>query len=303
MAKRKKTAETEGVETPSTTVRGILLLCFGNASYAYATWNIIASIRYFNKDINITVCFDESTLKHIPPIENINTILLTKEQTHNSKGKLEPGKVKTLIYDLSTYDETLYIDVDSILLKDITPLMELLSNKDGYFYTTVIDKGGRDANLLYNGWADMAHIWEYFTLKSNAILPTIQSSYCWFRKCDEAKEFFNAVKKNFYIPYQYLKTRWGGTIPDELIYSGTCAQFGIIPDGDDAVFFGNKTSHETFEQITEKHYIHTLYGSGRGQKTVRLKYIEWYDRLMNKYAGRNYYKAQYIMRGKHVDNH
>jgi hypothetical protein len=149
----------------------------------------------------------------------------------------------------------------------------------------------------------MAHIWQYFTLKSDSILPTIQSSYCWFRKCKEAEIFFNAVKKNFPIPLQYLKVRWGGTIPDELIYSGTCAQFDIVPEGEDAVFFGNVSTHETFEQITAKHYIHTLYGSGRGQKTVRMKYIDWYDRLMTKYAGRNCYKAMYIMRGKHVDKH
>lgn len=303
MAKRKEKVEMEGVETLSNPTKGILLLCFGNPSYAYATWNIIASIRYFNKDINITVCFDELTLKYIPPIENINTIVLSNEQLYNIRGKLEPGMAKTLIYDLSPYDETLYIDVDSVLLKDISPLMDSLSKKGGYYYTTVIDKGGRDSNLQYNGWAEMSVIWEYFKLKEDAILPTIQSSYCWFKKCKDAEVFFQAVKNNFNIPYRYLKTRWGGTIPDELIYSGTCAQFGINPQGDDAVFFGNKTSSDTFEQITTKHYIHTLYGSGRGVKTVREKYISWYDRLMAKYAGINFYRAQYIMRGKHVDKH
>lgn len=300
---KKKTEKGEGFPSPKTVkTKGVLLLAFGNQSYAFAVWNLVQSIRYFCKDINITLAVDDKVMKYIPPI-NVNNIIQLQPHQMLSNGRLEPGKVKTFLYELSPYDETLYIDADSILLKDINPLLESLSKRDGYYYTSVIDKGGRDSVLKYNAWAEMADIWAYFQLKENDILPTIQSSYCWFRKCDEAKEFFKTVQALFDIPYRLLKNKWGGTIPDELIYSGTCAKFGIIPDGEDAVFFGNRTSQETFEQITTKHYIHTLYGSGKGQKTVRLKYIEWYDRLMKKYAGNNYFQSLYIMRGKHVDKH
>ena len=97
-----------------------------------------------------------------------------------------------------------------------------------------------------------------------------------------------------------MKQKWGGGLPDELIYSGVCATMNLIPQGNDAVFFGNTREALTFDEIENKHYILTLYGSGSGRKTVRLKYIEWYDRLVRVWLN-SAYKSLYILQDKHVD--
>jgi len=282
--------------------KGIVIMAFGKVGYAYAAWNLAKSIKTLSPSVEVCLIAQETILNYIADKTVFDTIKYINNEEVVTNSKLDPAKAKINLYKFTPFDHTLYIDADCILLKDIEPLFDECIKSDKYYLTTVIDKGGKASEIRYSAWATNEKIWQHFKLKDDAILPAIQSSWCYVRKCKEADKFHAALLKNFDFPIKDLSLKWGGGLPDELIYSGTCAQLGLMPEGNDAVFFGNTREQLTFEEITNKHYILTLYGSGSGRKTVRLKYIEWYDRLVKKYAGRLIYKSLYILRDKHVDS-
>jgi len=282
--------------------KGVVILAFGKRGYSFAAWNLAKSIKHYSPNLHITLFSQDECIKYLDDLTVFDNVEILDQELCVTDSKLDPAKTKVLMYDFLPYTHNIYIDADCILLKDIEPLMDECVNSGKYYLTTVIDKGTKDQDIRYNGWASSDDIWKHFKVKEGAILPAIQSSWCYLKKCKEADVFASNLKKYFDFPIKLLKQKWGGGLPDELIYSGTCANMQLIPEGNDAVFFGNTRESLTFNEIIEKHYILTLYGSGSGRATVRLKYREWYDNLMKKINGKVKYKGLYILQDKHVDN-
>ena len=209
---------------------------------------------------------------------------------------------KIFIPEFTPFKHTLYIDVDCLSLQDITPLLDRCIAGDDYFAASLMGSGKKTDTIEYSTWATNETIWDWFKLKEDAILPAFQSTLMYFRKCKESYFFFRDLKENFKFPIEKLKEKWGGTLPDELIFSGTAAQYGILSDLKDAVFFGHSFSPLTYSELAEKYSFLTLYGNGVGITKTKIRYIQWYDRLMNNITNGNHiYKSQYILTDKHAN--
>ena len=264
-------------------MKGIVLIAFGKRGYAFAAHNMALSIKYHSPKVKVSVICDDLVKKNLTAKHLFDQVIdLPKEFVV----KNDPAQIKTHIYKLLPYTENLYLDVDGVVLKDIQPMIDELSEKEGYYLTDVRGYGGRDEKIDYSIWASNDDIWDFFSLKNDSKLPAIQSSYCYIKKSTEAGKFFKLIEK-FYkkgFPLSKLKMRWGGTLPDELLFSGTCAKVGINPQGGLKIFFGWKHVDLTKEQIKEKYYINSLYGNGVGNTLVKSQYVRWYDDLMNLYS-------------------
>lgn len=281
--------------------RGIVLFAFGHADYYRMAYNMAASIKATSK-LKVALVHDLHNHPSWPmPQEDWKVfdkrIPLKKKHT-------DAGQIKCHMYEYLPYDDNLYLDVDGCALKDVTPLMDELCKKEGYFYTQVNGQGGKSDKIPYSIWATNETIWDYFSLDDDSVQPAIQSSYMFIRKNEEADPFFKAVAKNFNkgFPKEKLTMRWGGSTPDELIYSGTMAQFGLLEaHGGRHVYFGWKNK-ESISEVFANFYVLAIYG-GRG--LVKLRYKELYDRHMNntmKSVGLSHrYKVNGLMKSKHAN--
>ena len=281
--------------------KGIVLISFGELGYYYAAHNLALSIKSFNSKLPITLIHD-GKIKEISTRHFNDLIELPKSLSMRN----DPAEIKTGVYDLLPYDHNLYLDVDAVVLKDITPLLEDLSKKKGFYLTDVKGVGGKKDVINYSIWATNEDIWEFGNLKDTAKLPAIQSSYAMIKKSKGCEKFFELVQSLYHkgFPMEKLTMRWGGTLPDELLFSTACAKIGLNPQGGQPIFFGWQPVKITKEQIVEAYYLTAIYGNGRGATLVKKQYLNWYDDLVRAYAKKvndKAYAINYIMRDKHAN--
>lgn len=281
--------------------KGIVLLAFGRRGYLNMAHNLAMSIKFYNPAINITL-FTENNYDPIDKDLYDSVRELPNDMIYTAGVGIDPIKAKIGLYDILPYEYNLYLDVDALLLKDITPLLDTLIENKETFVTDIIDTGDINKSIQYSIWAKNEDIFKHFDLPKDAILPSTQTSWMYIKKCKDSKQIFETAKKYIDFPKNRLTKKWGGTMPDELIFSGVLAKLKCIPKlNPNPIFFGNKLSEKTYTELREQYFILSLYGNGRGRTMTLKKYIDWYDSLLKTY-GNKYYYSKTFMQDKHVGN-
>lgn len=278
----------------TTPTKGVVLLAFGKIQYYWAAYNLAFSIRKHNKDINITVLFDDP-VKAISNcgeiIKYVNRISAIDAAHLYTNSKLDPGKVKVHLYQYLPYDCNLYLDVDAVALKDIQPMIDELSEsgKDYVSHTVgyhTIDKG-RDFKEMQWAWAD--RMWPHFGLSSDAVMPAINSSMQWIVKGEKAAALYAKAQELFFdnpIPLKDLRMKWGGSQPDELYMNIAMAILGIDPalkqydkvkTSEGGMIHFAMQRGLTYQEVTERFYLQSYYG---GNRFTPLFYVDWLDRIL-----------------------
>ena len=101
--------------------KGILLIALGK-HYNKLAYNMAKSIKRFS-DIPIAVITDD---KEEFLLDAFDIIIEPKLHDYLEGYAFNPFKFKTYIYDYTPFEHTIYLDVDGIALKDLTPLLEKL---------------------------------------------------------------------------------------------------------------------------------------------------------------------------------
>lgn len=297
--------------------RGILLVALRTKGYAYMAHNLAYSIKYHSEDVKVHLiadrCIEYLRQEKRDVFDSISS--LEFDQYHTN-GLFDPGKLKTRIYDLSPFSETLYLDVDALCMQDPSSVLDQLS-KDGRPYITNVEGSGFDGDEIpYNVWARTSDIVDYFGLEEGQRIYAIQSSWAFFRKSREASKFFTRVKKEYDrgFPMDRLLVEWGGGMPDELIYSGVLSKLEIDASGPEGVmFFGSGQQEVPVSEVVSNHTFLSLYGNGTGRTMTKLRWWTLYDNLLFKYtrehrnnghqlARTHIYKSGIIKKSKHANN-
>lgn len=269
--------------------RGIIILALKRDSYACGAFNLAMSIKSYNPAINITLITDNTHLRsfrveHFAVFDNIKEMTFND---YNDNNGFSPGKAKLNIYKYSPYDKTIFIDADSIVLKDIAPLLDRL---DGSAFKSNVIEG-------YTQWTDEETFKAFFNVATGT---TINSSWFYWEDPEVFEIATAYYDKEF--PLDKISPRWGISLPDEMFLNASLTGLGIDPKFDaNVMFFGNEIVPETNTEIQDKFFALTLYG---GQTTVRRTYIDFYDRLMFNHCNdkgiEHRFKADGILKGKHV---
>jgi len=278
--------------------KGILLIAFGKKSYGFLAYNLAVSIRHHNKTIPIQLVHDDSSIAQLGANQLDIFDVKVKAQINISN----PGQTKIELLKYSQFENTLFIDVDSIALKDIEPLIDELISKNMEIGTMVYDNykltDGDDVQKL--NWAYGTDIFEFYKLHKRDILPCINTSIIFYKK--SAIAFFDEVLARFNFPFQQLKLSWGGTMPDELPFSVSLIgrKNYCIPES--AMLFGNKPLTDSDTELKDNYYMLSIYG---GKNYTKLRFTEMYDRTMFKYykaIGDEYqYKYNATIHEKHAN--
>lgn len=250
----------------------IVLFAFGKRGYAHQAYNLAFSLKYFSPGIPVTV-FHDGVIDKLPEEKKIYFDSIIKIEN------VDVTKFKTLFYELSPYEETLYLDVDAVALKPIEPLISELQSQD--FYTHIqgehkLSDGNKMPSML---WAYANDIISHFKLNPESKLVSTNTSIIWFKKTPEVKNLFEQWKLNLDnpIPLGKLRHQWGAAQPDELYLNIALNQTGIEVNRQQHIFFGGHLVNKTFGQLTDDNYFLSVYG-GRG--FTKLRYTDWYDRKL-----------------------
>lgn len=266
-------------------MRGILLLAIGRDIYHKFAKQMAMSIKY-HSDIPIQLLTDKPF-----DCEFIDTMTqISYKDCHYDSGRLFPGRAKLSMNQYTIFEETIYLDVDAICLKEVDSLFDLCT-KD--YHSQIVGSGTFEEKEFPNMvWAWPKDIMYKYNFKPTDKIQFINSSFQYWKKADE---LFSQALKNILdpIPVKDLRSRWGKDQPDELYMNIALAQLGIDPTiNTEPVYFNNRTC-DNEQYLLKNHYVLGLYGGGDRHfthGTVR----KYYDRKMQSYIRGKYNYCSFI---------
>lgn len=282
--------------------KGILLLACGHPNYGRMALNLAVSLKVTDPEIKIALAFSGSSLNHIGHYNLtpfIDEFIPVPYEAFTREGKIEWIKAKTYMYDLSPFDETIFLDVDMIWhpIMQVSSLFDTFGKSDLTFQNRgFLDLKGADLPKDYSMWADVNEIKKYYGFKSGKYYQ-LHSEFVFFRKCDKVAKFFEDAK----FIYDHLLVKsfvFGGGIPDELPFGIAMIQNKLYPH--------TTPFTPVYWEVTEKRSMHRepgkLYrefyaystGGSFHSKTMKI----FYDNLAKFFFGKAGLQNPYILQNK-----
>lgn len=207
-------------------MRGVLLLALGNPYYGNYAVQLARSIKAVSPNIHISIAYSNGVLSHNKTLPFDAQIEVPKE-CYTTNGLPDYLKAKTYIYNLSPYDETIFLDADIIWLPE-KPIEELFDECKGS-KITISNKGREKLSEAKKGfihWADPEHIREAYG--NDGWLYNLASEFIYFERFDEVEELFDIAKEVYLRPgIEYKKFAFH--LPDELAFEIAMIKTGLYP--------------------------------------------------------------------------
>ena len=282
----------------------ITLLAFGRRGYAIATANMVLSLRHHGYRDRINLHCTEGMELMLDERTKDEVVL------HRLSNELasDPGFCKVSLPSIITDPTTLYLDVDGIAMKDVTPLIDQLY-KDGRPFMSQAAApyvvGGIDKPKGH-WWVAPKTMIERHGLRDGDQIFAVNTSAMWFRK-GPSLDSLQAEMLTAHSKYQRrdLVHKWGNSIPDELCVSAACAVLGADPTMPSVACFFDRAPAKA-SQVAEVAYVLPLYGSRHSNGCTSEHKKQIYDgqiRIMRGRAEAIRYAARHVMAHKIIDQH
>ena len=235
--------------------QGVTLVAFGKPIFFDFAFNMALSLRKHSPGVQIQLIHDDY-IKEMGDKSTIFDVLTPMQRTDFTDDKrVQAGKGKLSIYKYLHFDETLYLDVDGVVLQDISSLFnqeqDFKIQKDAMHW--VDDHGG---------------VSEKYDIDEQAI--GCNSSMMFIRKGKKTEKLFADAFLAISNPFENMATQWfHGMNPDEL-YLGISMVMNKLQD----VYFETRypvyfrrridyKTQDTFDDIKEKYFVVGCYGNHR----------------------------------------
>lgn len=262
--------------------KGVLLIAYGGMNYAQMAYNMVLSLRHYSPKVKVAVVHDgcmnklnESRPDWKTYFDHID-IFIPKSA----------GENKVCLDKLTPFKHTLYLDVDGIIVKDITPLLDGCIKHTSPLLCQVHGKGGVNDSINYAIWAKNVSAWAWFDIPIDGFFQATQTSIVYFS--DKAGYLFDMMREKFNFPKKYFTHHWGNSVPDELIFSGVAAHHQLDIDmkavtDKNPVFFANSVNRSVMlRQIEKNNYVLGFCGAAR---QLRKKYLSYGNVFLSKMKG------------------
>lgn len=272
--------------------RGVVLISLGHVNYGNYALQLARSIKYVDDSIPITLCYNNSSIGHIKPYLHTfgNTIEIPKEY-YITNGLNDYIKAKTHLYDLSPYEETIYIDADVIWCpqKKITELFNEVSESN----ITIANRGKEEIKNAKAGFIHWAKPSDIASVYGNeGWIYNLASEMIYFKKCIEVESFFE-VAKEVYLNPQINYKKFAHHLPDELAFEIAILQTGVSFRSPYLPFYWEQAEKKALQphKIYKDYYAYSMGGNTNttGQEQI-------YNNLANHYNSKfkvnGYYPAK-----------
>ncbi len=215
--------------------------------------------------------------------------------------KFSPGKAKLSIYKYLHFDETILLDVDGVVVRDINSLFDKMDN---YYHAQTVNVFTEDDMKWTCQWLSLEDVKKNFTLPEKFSMYEINSSFQYVKKSPGAELFFETAANNF---KPELKTggNWSGGFPDELAFNIATAQTQTDPSIENnirewPIYFRIKNDYTSprkkIEDLENEYYALGCYGPyGFTHQSVYDLYDTIVDRNCMKLTNRRLdYKANQL---------
>ena len=233
--------------------QGVSLLAIGKPIFFDFAFNMALSLRKHSPGVQIQLIHDHY-IKEMGAKSNIFDVLTPIDRADCTENKrIQAGKAKCAIYKYLHFDETLYLDVDGVLLQDITPLFnqeqDFKIQKDALHWV-------EDQNILK----------DKYRLKDK--VHGSNSSVMFIRKSENVKKMFADAFEFLVAPIEYKIGDWFKMLPDELFIGISLSQnrfkniyFDTLP-----VYFRRRIDYhrtESLEDVKNDYFVVGTYGNTR----------------------------------------
>ena len=206
--------------------KGIVIVALGHDNYRKMAFNLAMSIRVSNPDAQIALISNAGVKDKFNIFEKqyFSHFIEVDEKDYTINGKREIPLAKTMIYELSPFNETVYIDSDSIWIKNKKVSDLFNTYKDVNFGFTLYHPNAHypvdsdNSNFWFKEGETARDLRKYFKLKKDAYYYHLQSSFLYFKKSKEAEQIF-ARAKDLFITRDFQFRDWADSMPDELAFS------------------------------------------------------------------------------------
>lgn len=215
--------------------KGITLIAIGDPAYGKFAFNMAMSIKAFNK-IPIQLICEPKTISHLSPwhLQFFDVFTEVKKEDCYDGQRLNPGRLKLKLYNYLFFDETIYLDVDGLCIKNFDWIWEMCEG--GFYHTQVVGTHEiKSYEDKFEGiqWASISDMIKYYHLKPGDVIPGINSSFQYIKKDIQTENLYQTAMKNFEnpIPKSQRPFKWGKDDyePDELYMNVALAQIGHNP--------------------------------------------------------------------------
>lgn len=175
--------------------RGVTLIAVGHRGYLEWAINMACSISYYSPNVPIQLIVSEELrddavvsgwFDYITPLQ--------KSDYTDSEHRLFPAKLKLDLYRHLVFDETIYLDVDGMVIKDIAPIFDTEADLAGDIQGVYDLSQGAVFNHLK--WCKPEIIYKHYGLPDDAKLPAINSSFLFIRKSKFVETIFKQAYDN-----------------------------------------------------------------------------------------------------------
>jgi hypothetical protein len=276
---------TESAATPHpspATSSGILLIALGASEYGNMAANLAASIRYGDPHVPIHLVYSDKALNQLTPAHRAlftsfaecPAEYYTKDGGRRPKDEIgsqttgsphqppvtEYIKAKTHIYDLTPYDETLFLDVDMYILP-ATHMTSVIGHLSSICHYTIENRGyadlGRPDDQLsatYSYWVNILDVKRHY--KTEGRFYQLHSEFVFFKKNEKNKVFFGTVRE----VYDTRPLKWqvfDGAVPDEYAFDIATAITGHYPHQNDyiTIYWHGMDGRKDWNKVIIKNYI------------------------------------------------
>lgn len=205
--------------------QGIILLAYGHSYYGRYAYNLALSIKSV-EDTNITLVYHGNVLSHLREDQKLIFDNLIEYEN-------DPGfGVKMELNNFSPYDQTIFLDVDTVWFPRNKPsdLFELLKDYDfsgiteGYYdISTNTDNG----NPKYYYWGDPQEIIRVH--KPIANIYQWRTEFMYWKKGKVSDQLFKTARKVYEKPLLKSIKRFAHHVPDELALNIAAAKHDVHP--------------------------------------------------------------------------
>lgn len=282
--------------------KGILIIAVGHPFYGRMAFNLAVSLKTTDPSCNVALAHDGGSLSDLFRYDLdtwIDQQIRIPDEMLRHGYSLSYVRPKLFMYDLSPYDETIFLDADTIWLpwKPVTNLFTQLQPYDftmanrGYYEITDAEPDDK-----YSRWCKLSEVkaeygkGRYYSLHSEVV---------YFKRSDQVAKYFSKAKE-VYDGCKISYTNFADTIPDELAFSIAGISTGLYPHKDDFIpsyWYQASDQKLSAQDIYRNFYLYSIGGNAISEKFRRI-YDDlaayYFQRAMLQYPYRVVHKKRFL---------